>query len=88
MSVIVKFVIVNVLIAILIYYYRNAYVNYEIKAKMNAKQIEEKNIKRSLIYQVMLFYIKVIEWICCKKGKGFVKMINKKENIDESFRIK
>ena len=81
MSVIVKFVIVNVLIAILIYYYRNAYVNYELKAKMNAKQIEEKNIKRSLIYQVMLFYIKVIEWICCKKGKGFVKMINKKENV-------
>lgn len=81
MSVIVKFVIVNVLIAILIYYYRNAYVNYELKEKMNSKQIEEKNIKRSLIYQVMLFYIKVNEWICCKKGKGFVKMINKKENV-------
>lgn len=76
-GIIVKYVIINILISVLIYYYRITYLEYETKEKQKFVKINENNSNRSIIYKIILGYMYIWDKIfCCLKS---VKNTKKEE---------
>lgn len=85
-GIIVKYVIVNILIAILIYYYKITYVEYEAKEKIKFIKMNENESNRSFIYKMILGYMYIWDKIfCCFKNVKGVILNEKKEEIKCEF---